>query len=141
MKTSKNGIKLIQKFEGCVLTAYQCPAGVWTIGYGHTGKVDGKSICKGMKITKAKATELLQEDLKKFEKAVSKYTKYKWTQNQFDAMVSFAYNTGSINKLTASGTRSKEIIAEKILLYNKANGVILEGLRKRRKEERKLFLS
>lgn len=140
MKTSKKGITLIQKFEGCVLKAYTCPAGVWTIGYGHTGTVDGKPICEGMKITKAKATELLQEDLEKFEKKVCTYN-YKWSQNEFDAMVSFAYNVGSISQLTANGTRTKEVIAEKIMLYNKASGKVLDGLTRRRKAEQALFLA
>ena len=141
MKTGPKGIKLIISFEGCRLTAYQCPARVWTIGYGHTGTVDGKAICAGMKITSAKAMELLQDDLEKFEKLVAKYPKYKFTQNEFDAMVSFAYNLGSIDKLTANGTRSKEVIADKLLAYNKANGVALKGLTKRRKAERALFLA
>lgn len=141
MKISEKGIALICKFEGCKLTAYKCPAGVWTIGYGHTGSMDGKPICKGMKITKDKALELLRDDLEKFEKKVDKYSKYKWTQNEFDAMVSFAFNIGSIDKLTANGIRLKAVIADKILLYNKAGGVELKGLTRRRKLERELFLS
>ena len=141
MKTGPKGIKLIKSFEGCRLIAYKCPAGIWTIGYGHTGFVDGRAICAGMKITSAKATELLQDDLEKFEKLVEKYPKYKFTQNEFDAMVSFAYNTGSIDKLTINGTRPKEVVAEKILAYNKANGVALKGLTRRRKVEHTLFTS
>lgn len=136
MNTSTNGIKLIKKFEGCKLKAYKCPAGVWTIGYGHTSGVK-----EGQKITKEKAIEYLKEDLEKFEKLVNKYSKYKWNQNEFDALISYAYNIGSIDGLTANGTRTKSIIADKILLYNKANGKKLAGLTRRRKAERKLYLT
>lgn len=137
MKTSQTGIDLIKKFEGCRLDAYKCPAGVWTIGYGHTAGVTA-----GQKISKAQAEAYLRADLEKYEKCVVKYdSKYRWTQNEFDAMVSFAYNLGSIDKLTADGTRTKAVIAEKILLYTKAGGKMLAGLTKRRQAERELFLS
>ncbi len=135
MKTSKRGMKLIKQFEGCRLTAYKCPAGVWTIGYGHTVGVK-----KHMKITQAQADSYLKQDLKIYEKHVMKfYKRYKWNQNQFDALVSFAYNIGSIYNLTANGTRTKKEISRKILAYNKANGKVLEGLTRRRKAEKKLF--
>lgn len=134
--TSQVGIELIKKFEGCRLQAYKCPAGVWTIGYGHTSGVKA-----GQTITSAQAELYLKEDLKKFESKVNKYnSKYNWLQNEFDALVSFAYNIGNIDQLTANGTRSKKVIAEKILLYNKAGGKVLAGLTERRKEERELFL-
>lgn len=137
MKTSQAGIDLIKKFEGCRLDAYKCPAGVWTIGYGHTAGVTA-----GQKISSAQAQAYLCADLEKYEKKVEKYEdRYRWTQNEFDAMVSFAYNLGSIDKLTANGTRSKTVIAEKILLYNKAGGKVLAGLTKRRQAERELFLA
>lgn len=141
MKTSDKGIALIKKFEGCYLKAYKCPAGVWTIGYGHTGKVDGKVISSGMKITSAKATVLLKSDLATFEKAVDncKYLTFKPNQNQFDALVSFAFNcgTGSLNTLVKN--RSAKVVSEKLLLYNKANGKELVGLVNRRKAEKALF--
>lgn len=137
MKTSQNGIDLIKKFEGCRLDAYKCPAGVWTIGYGHTAGVT----C-GQKISPAQAEAYLRADLEKYEKKVEKYeSRYRWAQNEFDAMVSFAYNLGSVDKLTANGTRSKAVIAEKIMLYNKAGGKVLAGLTRRRQAERELFLS
>lgn len=137
MRTSQKGIDLIKKFEGCSLDAYKCPAGVWTIGYGHTA-----GVACGQKISPAQAEAYLRADLEKYEKKVEKYeSRYRWTQNEFDAMVSFAYNLGSIDKLTADGTRTKVVIAEKILLYNKAGGKALAGLTKRRQAERELFLS
>lgn len=137
MKTSENGINLIKKFEGCQLKAYKCAAGVWTIGYGHTSGVQATNV-----ITQEKAEEYLKTDLEKYEKNVEKYNaKYSWNQNEFDALVSFAYNMGSIDKLTANGTRERSTIAEKMLLYNKAGGEELAGLTKRRKAEQELFLT
>lgn len=135
MKTSETGLNLIKSFEGCRLTAYLCPAGVLTIGYGHTGGVKS-----GQKITQAKADAYLKADLAKFEKHVASYDKkYNWNQNEFDALVSFAYNTGNITQLTASGTRTKKQISERITSYNKANGKELAGLTRRRAAEQALF--
>ena len=137
MHISNNGIDLIKKYEGCKLTAYKCPAGVWTIGVGHTS-----GVTESMTITQAQADTFLKQDLVKFEKLVEKYdSKYHWTQNEFDALVSFAFNIGSINQLTANGTRTKQEIANKMLEYAKAGGKTLSGLVKRRKDEQTLFLS
>lgn len=147
MKTSKTGINLIKSFEGCVLKAYQCPAKVWTIGWGHTGTIKQTivkevKIEKDIRITQDEADNLLVEDLEKYEKKVLKYDKkYNWTQNEFNALVSFAYNLGSIDQLTALGTRSKSTIAQKMLLYNKSAGKVLAGLTRRREVERILFLT
>lgn len=136
MKISQKGIELIKKFEGCRLTAYRCPAGVWTIGYGHTGNVQ-----EGQVITQNYAETLLRSDLVAYELKVSKYNpKYKWRQHEFDALVSFSYNIGSIDQLTANGTRNRKEIAEKMLLYNNAGGKVLAGLKRRREAERELFL-
>ena len=135
MKISTTGLNLIKSFEGCRLTAYLCPAGVWTIGYGHTGNVKS-----GQKITQAKADAYLKADLAKFEKHVMSYDKkYNWNQNEFDALVSFAYNVGSITQLTANGTRTKKQISEKLLAYDKAAGKTLAGLTRRRQAEKALF--
>lgn len=135
MKISTTGLNLIKSFEGCRLTAYKCPAGVWTIGYGHTGNVKS-----GQKITQAKADAYLKSDLAKFEKHVASYDKkYKWTQNEFDALVSFAYNVGNITGLTNGGKRTKKQISEKILAYDKAAGKTLAGLTRRRQAEKALF--
>ena len=137
MKTSQNGIDLIKKFEGCRLKAYKCAADVWTIGYGHTKGVEPYEI-----ITLTEAEKLLREDLSEYESNVDKYRlRYGWNQNEFDALVSFAFNLGSIDKLTANGTRSRATIADKMLTYNKAGDKVLAGLTKRRQAERELFLT
>lgn len=142
MKINEAGLNLVKEFEGCRLKAYKCPAGVWTIGYGHTGKVDGKEICAGMTITKEKATELLKADMKTFENAVNSCCAltFKPNENQFSALVSFAFNCGVGNLYTLVRNRSAEIVADKILLYKKSNGKVLNGLIRRRKAERELFL-
>lgn len=135
MNTSQAGIDLIKKYEGCRLTAYKDSVGVWTIGYGHT-----RGVYEGLTITQAYAVELLREDLKSAEKNVRSYNAiYHWTQNEFDALVSFAFNIGSINGLTKQGARSKTEISRKILEYNKAGGRVLSGLTARRKAEKKMF--
>lgn len=137
MRTSQNGINLIKSFEGCRLKAYKCAAGVSTIGYGHTAGVK-----MGQTITQVQAESYLKDDLMKYETKVMKYyDKYKFNQNEFDALVSFAYNVGSIDQLTAGGTRSRKVIAEKILYYCKAAGKSNTGLLKRRQKERALFLT
>ena len=138
MKTSKNGIDLIKKFEGCELTAYRDAVGVLTIGYGHTGT----DVKEGQKIDAKKATALLKKDLEKFESKVNRYDwKYHFNQNEFDALVSFAYNIGNVDGLTKSGKRSRGQIADSIVKYNKAGGKVLNGLVKRRKAEQTLFLT
>ena len=145
MKISDNGLNLIKKFEGCRLTAYQDAVGVWTIGYGTTNAdraITGTTICQGLKISQATADDWLRQSVdKKYGPKVDKYSKYGWNLNEFDALVSFAYNIGSIDGLTVSGSRSKEEIADKILAYNKAGGKVLSGLTKTRQEERALFIT
>lgn len=79
--------------------------------------------------------------MKRFETKVMKYNDcYNFTQNEFDALVSFAYNVGNIDQLTAKGTRTRKEIADAMLLYIKSGGNVLNGLRKRRNKERELFL-
>ena len=135
MRISQRGIDLIKQFEGCRLKAYKDPAGVPTIAYGHTAGVK-----MGDTITQEQADELLRDDLVIYEGKVAKYDdKYHWNQNQFDALVSFAYNIGSIDQLTSNGRRSIKTISDKILGYNKAGGNKLEGLVRRRKAEKALF--
>lgn len=139
MKISENGLNLIIAFEGF------CPKATkvvktekyYTIGYGHYGK----DVDENQTITKEDALSLLKKDMKRFETKVMKYNDcYNFTQNEFDALVSFAYNVGNIDQLTAKGTRTKKEIADAMLLYIKSGGNVLDGLRKRRTKERELFL-
>ena len=140
MKTSDVGIELIKKYEGCVLKAYKCPSGVWTIGYGHTNGVKS-----GMQITKAQALDYLKQDLSVFEKAVTNYVKVPLNQNQFDALVSFSFNCGAgalktstlLQKLNSSDYNGA---ANEFLKWNKSKGKVLNGLVRRRQEEKELFL-
>lgn len=134
MRTSEKGIELIKKFEGCRLYAYYCPAGVLTIGYGHT-----KGVYKGMRISEKKAEELLKSDLIKYESIVNKIPGL--NQNQFDALVSFTFNCGSANLNKLIKGRNLDQIGKAMLLYNKANGKVLNGLVRRRKEENKLYFT
>ena len=145
-KISDKCLNLVKEFEGCKLTAYRDEVGVWTIGYGITNsdfKITKKIIRKGMKISKATAEKWLEESLnKKYLPLVLEYDKqYNWNQNELDALVSFCYNIGSIKQLTADGTRSKAVVASKMLQYNKAGGRVYNGLTRRRKAERALFLT
>ena len=138
MKVSQSGIDLIKKFEGCRLTAYKADPSekYYTIGYGHYAP----DIKKDMKITKLQAEGYLKTDLAKFEKCVNNLGK-KWTQNEFDALVSFCYNCGEGNLRKLIANRDNLQIADAFLYYNKCNGKILNGLTKRRKAERELFLT
>ena len=138
MKISAEGLALIKAHEGCKLTAYKAVSTekYYTIGYGHYGA----DVTKGMKITQAQADAYLVSDLAKFEAKVEKYnTKYHFNVNQFSALVSFAYNVGSIDQLTANGTRTIAQISAKFTAYNKSGGKVLAGLTKRRKAEKALF--
>ncbi|WP_200780886.1 lysozyme [Klebsiella oxytoca] len=149
MQISNNGIALIKGFEGCRLTAYPDPGtggAPWTIGYGWTYPVDGKPIKPGMKIDQATADRLLKTGLVNYENDVLKLVKVKLTQNQFDALVSFAYNVGSralststlLKKLNAGDIKGT---ADEFLRWNKAGGKEMPGLTRRRKSERDVFLS
>ena len=146
LKINKTTIDLIKKWEGLYLHSYQDAVGVWTIGWGITSAdkaIIGTSIKKGMTISKETAERWLMESLeKKYLPKVMKYDDtYHWNENEAGAMVSFAYNIGNIDQLTAYGTRSKAMIADKLLLYCKADGKKLKGLLDRRKDERRLFLT
>lgn len=135
LKISDAGLQLLKAFEGCRLKAYWDVNG-YSIGYGH----HGSDVTKDMKITQEQANDFLKKDVAKFEKAVNDLP-YEWNQNQFDALVDFAYNCGAGNllKLTANNTRTIPEISNKITAYCKAGGVALAGLVNRRNVEKKLF--
>lgn len=139
LKTSQNGINFIKKHEGLCKTAYRDSGGVLTIGYGHTGGVKA-----GQTITQEQAEELLTSDLARFESRVNYYRNnyYKtMNQNQFDALVSFAFNlgNGNLDALTQNGQRSLSKLPDFMVLYVHCNGQVLTGLKNRRNDEVKLF--
>lgn len=142
MTVSDRGIELIAKYEGCRLEAYKCPAGVWTIGYGHTAGVTPGQTLPSLEAAKA----LLKEDVKKYGGYVNSCVKkgqiaFPINQNQFDALTSFCYNCGNGNLQKLVSGRDAAAVADKLPAYNKGGGKELAGLTKRRKEERELFLS
>jgi len=139
--TGQGGIDLIKRFEGLRLRSYLCPANVWTIGYGHTGNVTSNQI-----ITSEQAESILKSDLKRFENSVSDVVKVPLNQNQFDALVSLAFNIGSgafakSTLVKLLNNRDYSGAAEQFLRWNQAGGRVLDGLSKRRAAERSLFLS
>ena len=139
MKISQYGIDLIKHFEGCELQAYQCAAGVWTIGYGHT-----KGVQPGDEWSEDHANHMLEVELEEYENYVSTAVTVPLSQNQFDALVSWVYNLGNGN-LTSS-TMLKVLnsgdyagVPAQIKRWNKAGGKVLEGLTRRRQAEADMF--
>lgn len=138
----KKGLELVKEFEGCYLEAYKDAVGVWTIGYGHTGKVKGKPISKNMKITNKEAEELLIEDMKEHANYVDsgKFCPIKkLNSNQRDALISFCFNVGPGNLRKLCTGRTIDEIGNHITDFNHAGGKVLNGLTRRRKAEQSLF--
>ena len=140
MNISSKGIELIKRFEGCRLKAYKCPAGVWTIGYGHTNNVRPDDV-----ITQDEAEELLKRDLQVHENNVKRLVKVALTQGQFDALVSFEFNVGysalansTLLKVLNTGNYNAAV---KQFRWVYAGNKVLEGLVKRRIAETEMFLS
>jgi len=140
-------VAMIKSFEGCSLTAYKCPAGIWTIGYGTTAAAGvGVIPHEGMKITKTQADYYFEITIRNFATEVAKLLTRATTQNEFGAFVSLAYNigVGAFKKSSAlryfnAGEHAKA--ADAILMWNKAGGKVLAGLTRRRMAERDLFLT
>ena len=140
-KTNDAGLELIRTSEGLRLNAYRCPAGVWTIGYGHTGDVK-----KGDRITEHQANVVLNLDLEHSEGRVAYWVKAPITDNQFAALVSFTFNLGegalarsSLLKKVNAGADTAA--AAEFLKWVYATGRVLPGLVRRRAAERRLFLA
>jgi len=141
MQISDSGIMLIKNFVGLRLTAYQCSAHVWTIGYGHTAGVK-----PGDTITEGQAEQFLRDDLDQFEAAVYRLVNVTLSQHQFDALVSFTFNLGEGN--LKNSTLLKKLnagdysgAAEEFPRWNRADGRVVEGLTRRRLAERDMFLA
>lgn len=136
------GVRLVQEFEGLRLDAYLCPAGIPTIGYGATGP----DIRMGMTWTEDQAEERLADDLAKFCDGVDRLVRVPLTNNQFAALVSFAYNVGLgalagstlLRKLNAGDYQGA---ADQLPRWARGGGRVLPGLVRRRDAERDLFLS
>lgn len=141
MHISDRGVDLIAGYEGCRLEAYLCPAGVWTIGYGHT-----EGVKAGDRLSsKEEAKKLLKRDLEKYGGYVNDFVEkgkitFSLNQNQFDALTSFCYNCGRGNLQKLVSGRDADTVAQKMLLYNKGAGKVLPGLKRRREEESALFM-
>lgn len=140
MRTSPAGIETIKRFEGCVLSAYRCAAGVCTIGYGHTGP----DVTDGITWTAGRADAALAADLGRFERAVEAAVTSPMTQGQFDALVSLAFNIGT--KAFAESTLVKKFNAGDIpgagrqfTVWNRVKGVFNPALLERRTAELWMF--
>ena len=141
MKTSQRGLDLIKKWEGLRLEAYLCPAGVWTIGYGHI-----KGVKEGDKINQPQANTLLADDVANVaESAVNAYVNVPLNQEQFDALASFTFNLGGGN--LKSSTLLKKLndgdylgAANEFKRWVKAGGKTLNGLVDRREAEAQMFV-
>jgi len=130
----------IKKYEGLRVKPYRCPAGVWTVGYGYTRRVDPTKV-----ITTDRAEELLEEDVLSASGVVRALVKTDLNQEQFDALIDFVFNLGEGNfaastllRYVNNGDFSKA--ADEFLKWNHCNGEILAGLTKRREAERQRFM-
>lgn len=139
MITGSRGIALIKRFESLRLTAYQDVAGVWTVGYGHT-----RTAKKGMRITEATAEQLLKEDLKGAETAITRMVNRPLTQSQFDALSSWTFNLGSgalsqSKLLTELNAKNDNLCGAEFTRWVFAGGKSRKGLARRRAAESVLF--
>ena len=139
MKISQEGLSLIKKFEGCELEAYKCAAGVWTIGYGST-----KGVKEGDTITQDGADKLLAEEMHEYEGYINDMVTSDLKQNEFDALVSWVFNLGPSNLSSSTllnrlNNKMWDDVPNQIKRWNKAGGVVLQGLVRRREAEALLF--
>jgi lysozyme len=139
MKASGNAIALIKEFEGCRYRAYDCPAGVCTIGYGHT-----EGVYSGMTISQDDADRFLAQDIEKVEKAINQSILVKLNQNQFDALVSFVFNIGISAFYKSTLLQKLNLGAFRVIPYEmnrwcNIKGKFSKGLQNRRNREVALF--
>jgi lysozyme len=136
---------MMHHFEGCRLQAYQCSAKVWTIGWGNTYYQDKRPVKQGDVITQAQANELFEMVMNEFAIEVRKALTKQLNENQFSALVCFAYNVGigNLKKSTllrkANINPNDETIAGEFAKWNKAGGKVLNGLTRRRLAEADLY--
>lgn len=138
-RVNQDGIDLIKEFEGLRLTPYLCPSRIWTIGYGHT-----RTVYDGMRVTQEEAELLLQEDLRLFERAVARLVSVPLSDNQFSALVCFAFNVGVGNLESSTLLRLLnrgwyEQVPAQLMRWDRANGEVMGGLARRRAAEARLW--
>lgn len=136
-------LEIIKKYEGFSSQAYKCPAGVWTIGYGHTGR----DVYEGVTITEKEASLLLEKEVRKLEEEVLFYLDNKPSMNELDALTSLCYNVG-LGAFKKSRLLKRinlkengELIAKEWIEFNKVNGKVVKGLIRRRAEEICLYFT
>lgn len=140
MKASSNAYNLIKGFEGLRLEAYKCPAGVPTIGYGHT-----KGIKMGHKITIQEAEQLLQSDVIVCENALKRLVKVDITQNQYDALIDFVFNLGegnfgsSVLLKLINKNHNDPAIKNQFMRWKHSGTKVVDGLVRRREKEVELY--
>jgi lysozyme len=144
MQVNENGLALIRKFEGFRARAYRDAVGVWTIGYGHTSMAGAPQVKAGLIISRDKAAQILAKDVVMFATGVAELVKSELNDNQFSALVSFAYNVGLGNfrkssVLSAVNREDFEAVPRRLALWSRAGGRVLPGLVKRRAAEAALF--
>lgn len=134
----------IEAWEGCKLTAYKCPAGIWTIGVGHTGP----DVHEGDEITYAQSRELLRKDIEEVKRELAPFVNVRVTEGQYVALVSLAFNVGASyvvhqcpRLMRSLNAGDVEACAHEFLDINRAGGKVLAGLTERRRAEAKHFLS
>lgn len=140
--SAESAMDFVESWEGCRLTAYKCPAGVWTIGVGHTHDVTEHD-----EITYEQSRDLLRRDLELVKHDLARFVNVPVTQGQFVALVSLAFNVGVsyvVHKcprlMQALNAGDVEKAAAEFLDIDKANGQKLPGLTRRRQSEARLFL-
>jgi len=144
-KINKEGLALIKRWEGLRTTAYKDSAGIWTIGYGHTSSAGKPRVYHGLRITEDEADAILARDLSQYERAVSEAVKMQINDNQFAALVSFAYNVGAsafkrstlVKKLNKG---NYDAVPAELMKWVNAGGKKLKGLENRRAAEAGLWV-
>ncbi|MEI6267841.1 MAG: lysozyme [Methylococcaceae bacterium] len=146
MQVSSQCLSIIRSCEGFSPKPYPCPAGIPTIGYGSTRYADGRSVTlSDPPITQEQADEIMKTTLNEYEAAVNRYVSVPLNQNQFDALVDFAYNAGAQNLRNSTllkllNQQQYEEAANELCKWVHGGGKILPGLVKRRELEKELFL-
>lgn len=139
---AESAMDFVEAWEGCRLTAYKCPAGIWTIGVGHT-----RDVTEHDEITYEQSRDLLRRDLELVKHDLSRFVNVTVTEGQFIALISLAFNVGVSyvvhqcpKLMRALNAGDIEAAAHELLDIDKANGVRLPGLTRRRQSEARLFL-